>query len=323
MISRVLVVGSGSIAKRHIFNLKKILPEAVVGCVSASGRVLDKNEFENILALDNIKDAVEFKPDLVVIASPAPFHLQHAECFLSLDIPVYMEKPLTNRVDDFERFRDFLDGKRHLIEIGYNLRHLSSAKYMKRLVDDKFMGAIYCISVDVGQYLPDWRPGKDFRKNVSSNKHLGGGALLELSHELDYLLWLFGSFDCLGASVRNTGALAIDVDEQVDILLSNINSTAHVHMDFLQRKLNRTCKVIGSNGNLIWDLVKNSVFFEDSNGVSCIFDDSLSDRNDMYLEHMRHFVRLVEDGISPSVSLNDAVLVLDLIETVRVKSMNG
>ena len=96
---KALVVGSGSIARRHLSNLRALLPDAEVGCVSASGRPLADGETVATTQLQSIAAAVAWAPDLAVVASPAPLHLDHACRLLDASIPVLIEKPLSDRLD--------------------------------------------------------------------------------------------------------------------------------------------------------------------------------------------------------------------------------
>ena len=98
------------------------------------------------------------------------------------------------------------------IGVAYNLRYLPSAKKVKHIISERVLGRLTNVHIECGQYLPDWRPGTDYRLGVSAQKKLGGGALLELSHELDYLLWIFGSIRSVVAKLETTGTLDIDVD---------------------------------------------------------------------------------------------------------------
>ena len=82
---------------------------------------------------------------------------------------------------------------------------------------DRLIRRLRC---EIGQYLPLWRPGSDYRLGVSANRALGGGVLLELSHELDYLRWIFGDVDWVQASLERQSALEIDVEDTAHLLLS-------------------------------------------------------------------------------------------------------
>ena len=192
--------------------------------------------------------AVAWAPDLAVVASPAPLHLDHACLLLDAGVPVLIEKPLSDSLDRVRDAAPLLARHRDRIEVAYNLRFLSSARRMRTLIDEACVGRILGLRIEAGQYLPDWRPQADYRRQVSANRSLGGGVLLELSHELDYLIWLFGRFDQVFCMATNSGQLEIDVEDRADILLSREDLTAQVHLDFLQCRASRSCKVIGSTG---------------------------------------------------------------------------
>lgn len=320
---KVLVVGSGSIAQRHLANFRRLLPDAAVGCVSASGRPLTDGETIATTQLQSMATAVAWAPDLAVVASPAPLHLAHASQLLAVGVPVLIEKPLS---DSLERVRDaapLLVGHRDRIEVAYNLRFLSSARRMKTLIDEASVGRILGLRIEVGQYLPDWRPQADYRHQVSANWSLGGGVLLELSHELDYLTWMFGRFDKVFCVATNSGQLEIDVEDRADILLSRKDFAAQVHLDFLQRSASRSCKVIGSTGTLHWDLIANSITLVSPAGEQILFTDPSVDRNDMYVEQLRGFIEVAAGRAAPRITLDDGLAVLDMVEAMRESAATG
>jgi predicted dehydrogenase len=320
---KALVVGSGSIARRHLANFRRLLPDAEVGCVSASGRLLSDGETVATLQLPSLAAAVAWAPDLAVVASPAPLHLEHACLLLDACIPVLIEKPLSDRLDRFRDAAPLLVRHHDIIEVAYNLRYLSSARMMKTLIDEGRAGRLLGLRIEAGQYLPDWRPQYDYRRQVSANSSLGGGVLLELSHELDYLTWLFGRFDHAFCIAANSGELEIDVEDHVDILLSRDGLTAQVHLDFLQRRVSRSCKVIGTTGNLHWDLVANSIVLDGPAGQEILFSASAVDRNDMYVEQLRGFIEVAAGRAAPRITLEDGVAVLDMIEAMRESAASG
>jgi predicted dehydrogenase len=319
---RYLVIGSGSIARRHISNLRMIDPTSEVACVSASGRILSKDETQATTIFPSLDDAITWVPFFGIIASPAPFHVCNAAFLLERGIPVLIEKPLSDSLERYSFGADTLDRFRDRIEIGYNLRYLSSAKRMKDLVDSEIVGELSSILIDMGQYLPDWRPETDYRTNVSARKSLGGGVLLELSHDIDYLTWLFGKFDSVYCLASNSRQLEIDVEDRADIILSKDDGLiAHLHMDFLQRKATRTCKVIGNKGNLIWNLIANTIILETGKKTVLLFDEPSTDRNDMYIEQLMHFTDVAMGLAKPFVGLNDALYTLNMIEAMRLSSV--
>lgn len=320
---KALVVGSGSIARRHLANFRRLLPDAEVCCVSASGRALADGETAATTQLPSLAAAVEWAPDLAVVASPAPLHLDHACRLLDARIPVLIEKPLS---DSIARVRDaapLLMRHRDRIEIAYNLRFLSSAQRMKALIDEGRVGRILGLRIEVGQYLPDWRPHADYRRQVSASRSLGGGVLLELSHELDYLTWMFGRFDRVFCVAANSGQLEIDVEDHADILLSRDGLTAQVHLDFLQRRASRSCKVIGATGTLHWDLIANLISLEGPAGDDILFSEPAVDRNDMYVEQLRGFIEVAAGRAAPRITLDDGLAVINMIEAMRESAASG
>lgn len=321
---RCLVIGSGSIARRHIVNLRRLLPEAEIACVSASGRTLSADETAATMRPATLADAVAWGPELAIVASPAPFHLEHSAALLDAGVPVLIEKPLSDALSRFDALESLFSLHRERIEIAYNLRYLSSSQRMKQLIGQGEVGRIHSIRIDIGQYLPDWRPQSDYRRNVSANKALGGGVLLELSHEFDYLTWIFGRFDKVYCITSNSGQLEIDVEDRADIMLSRADGVvAQLHMDFLQRKATRQCKVIGECGTLLWNLNTNSIALETAAGEQPLFADPYVDRNEMYVEQLRGFIEVAAGRSAPRITLDDGLVVMGMVEAMRHSASTG
>lgn len=316
-IKTALVVGSGSIAKRHIRNLREQFPEADVVCVSSSGRALDNDEIGASKVLPDLASAISCKPDIAIVASPAPYHLGHADGLLAAQIPVLIEKPLCASLEALQE----VDLNRHSAGIGiaYNLRFMPAALQVKKLLENGAIGNISTAFAEVGQYLPDWRPDSNYRMGVSARKALGGGALLELSHELDYLTWFFGPFDRVLGLTRSTGTLDVDVEDSVDAMLEKQDGmVVHVHLDFLQRQACRQFKAVGELGTLLWDLIANDIVILRSQGqVEQIYRDPSYNRNQMYLDQTNAFIRFVQGKGRFESSLESGMQVMQLIEAIR------
>lgn len=321
-----LVIGSGSIARRHINNIKQLFPDRSVYCLSSSGRALAPGELgDNVTVLEDIPAALSKNLEFVVVASPAPFHLDHAQLFLEKGIPTLIEKPLSDSFQKIQAHPFFLKQYGDLVDVGYNLRFLPSAQVFKKVIDAEKLGQIHSVLVDVGQYLPDWRPQSDYRKNVSARKDLGGGVLLELSHDLDYLSWIFGAFKTVFCSTRRSGILDIDVEDNIDALVScQSGLLINMHMDFLQRAPTRRCKVVAQNGTLIWDIINNKVTLHaGANQEEVIYSAPDYNRNEMYLLELNHFVKVINGEVKANVSVGAAAEIVRVVDAMKKSSQIG
>ncbi|MBF8669046.1 Gfo/Idh/MocA family oxidoreductase [Pseudomonas putida] len=314
-----IVLGTGSIARRHIGNFKSLFSEVQVGCISASGRAFDAAEVGADIVFESLDQAIAAKPALAVVASPSPFHVEQAVRLLRAGIPTLIEKPLSDSLASLSDAKKVFEENKDIVDVAYNLRYMPSAIKFKSLLDSNILGRLTRVAVEVGQYLPDWRPGSDYRKNVSARKELGGGVLLELSHELDYLNWIFGQFDTAYCTASNSGRLEVDVEDSACAILEHKDGfVAVLQMDFLQRTPTRTCKVVGELGTLVWDLLSNSLTFHGASGdKEVLFSESGYNRNAMYLDEINHFVKVAAGELAPMVDISQAFKVMGLIEALK------
>lgn len=315
------VIGLGNIATRHRRNLKQLYPDATLYAMSSSGREPTEIVTDCDVIVAGLEELIVMPVELVIVASPAPFHAMHAIPLIEAGIPTLIEKPVTADIKDIVELQKAISGSKTPVAIGYCLRYLPSAIKVKELLEKKHLGTLYNASIQIGQYLPDWRPSKDYRESVSASKHLGGGALLELSHELDYAQWLLGSFTVEHAILRSSEELALDVEDISDIILrSDNNVITYMHLDFIQRSVQRNCSFIGSKGRLDWDLINNSVTFYGAYGSEVIYSDPEWDKNKMYMGMIEDFVEMIKGRPHQCVQVEDAAKTIQLIDMIKVKN---
>ena len=179
------------------------------------------------------------------------------------------------------------------------------------------IGTITQVKIECGSYLPEWRSGQDYRDTVSAQSSLGGGVLLELSHELDYLQWFFGMPIAVQSMVRNSGTLDVDVEDQAVLLIESIMGyPIIVQLDFNRRHPKRSCIVQTTEGELIWDIVQKTVKWRTEKEEVSI---DQSDSDYMYREQLIHFINCIENNIRPRVGLDDGANVLNIINLIRAK----
>ena len=323
-ITKAVVVGLGSIALRHRRNLKLLFPEVLIIAVPASGRVSNQNvEFADKIIL-TLEEAIKEKINIAIVASPAPFHLIHAKLLLLAGIPSLIEKPVTSNLQDAQELIRIHNETGTPTAVGYCLRYMPSSIKMKELLEQTIIGNIYNAFVSVGQYLPDWRSSKEYQNSVSAKKSLGGGALLELSHEIDYIQWLLGSMEVQYAHLRSSSELNLEVEELVDVILSsNSGAVCNIHLDLLQKKASRTCSFIGEKGRLDWDLLSNTIMLHTGGGSEVLFSEADWDPNQMYLSLLTDFLDLAAGCKNSSIDLEQATKTIKLIERIKDCAIEG
>lgn len=311
------VVGMGSIAKRHLKNLRFLFPTASIYAVSSSGKNAELPEGAN--AVVTLLELIELNPNYVVLASPAPFHVETAKLLLKKQIPVLIEKPLAAKFSDAAEFLNFYNSQIYPpVAVGYCLRFLPSAVAVKSFIETAGLGKVYNVHSVVGQFLPSWRSDKGYKDSVSANAELGGGALLELSHELDYLQWLFGPLELQHSWLRTTTELGLQVEEIADLVITTESGVyMTVHLDFVQKSTQRKCEFIGEKGNLYWDLVANTVTFKNADNTTLIYADDQYDKNTMYLDMLKAFADHANPSRQELASLKSSAQIIDLIESAK------
>jgi hypothetical protein len=311
------VVGMGSIAKRHLANLRHLHPDAKIYSVSASGRNTELPAHAD--AVINLEQLLEEKPVYAIVASPAPYHVATAKVLLQNGIAVLIEKPLADTTKSCEELLSGIESNQTCaVSVGYCLRFLPSAQVVKNYLNAGLLGTVYNVESNVGQFLPGWRTDKNYKDSVSARKELGGGALLEISHELDYLFWLFGDLELQHSWLRTTDELGLEVEEIADLVLTTTSGTyVSVHLDFIQKSTQRNCVFIGEKGRLVWDLMANTVTLYHAAGVDTLYAEPQYNKNGMYIDMLQAFERIETDGMSHLATVESSSKVVKLIEDAK------
>ena len=326
MITRILIVGYGSIGKRHLEVARKLFPEVDI-------RVLRFHERKEIPKSSNgcfnsIEDAIKFAPHIAVIANPAPFHLDMAYQLASVGVHLMIEKPLACSADGVMQLVSFCKNNGIVLFVAYNLRFLSSLQYFRDLLIEGVIGKVFSVRCEVGQFLPAWRKDKDSRLSVSAKQELGGGVLLELSHEIDYLRWIFGEIDWVSAILIRQSFLEVDVEDSAHLTLGfepqidGRRLVGTLNLDFIRHDSTRSCIAIGEKASLKWDGLLNVVklWQADSNSWGTMYSSTLPSINTYELE-WKHFKSCVLGGINPFINGEDGLSVLKVIDAARKSSI--
>jgi predicted dehydrogenase len=310
----ILLVGLGSIGRRHLSNLKQIDPALQITVWRQHTRSTDVPAGADRV-VDNLEAALANRPDAALIAGSAVTHIETGLALARAGVHLFIEKPLSHDLQHVEALMAECHQRNLVLMVGYNLRFCEPLQIMQQAASAGRIGRIVCLRAEVGQYLPDWRAGSDYRQGVSARRELGGGAILELSHELDYALWLMGEVKAVSAQADRVGDLEMDVEDLAEITLRfKSGAIGNVHVDMLQRSVTRTCRLIGIDGTLIWDAISNQVrlFEAKTNAWIDLHPAVTIDRNAMYVAELKHFFECVAHQTRPLISGEDGLRVLQI-----------
>jgi predicted dehydrogenase len=312
------LVGFGSAGERALGVIRGLRPGAEFLVVSRKG-----GAGEGFRSTSSLDDVVAFVPDAVIVAGPATTRVDVLRQIGLLEVPVFIEKPLAHKLDDAVVVASLLGSALERSQVGYNLRFSESLIAFRDFVRGGQFGRVLRFNAETGQYLPDWRPGKDYRETVSARADLGGGVLLELSHELDYLRWIFGEWEWVSAWTGRTSSLEIDVEDTALVTIgiegdqASTQVVGQLSLDFVRRDKTRSVTAVCESGTLRWDGIAGTVeIYEASESRwETVVTDSGSQST--YRAQWDSFLSVVEKGSAPLVALSDGVAVLRAVEAIR------
>ena len=247
---RVLVVGYGSIGSRHCEVLSSLGHEVEVLTSK------DLKEFKSYKSFEEISLS-EF--DYFVIATPTNKHFENLE-FLNKNVKnkiIFCEKPL------FESKKAYLELENSVF-VGYVLRyHPLLLKLKNELKNEKIIYA----QAKCSSYLPTWRPNTDYKACYSSDKERGGGVLLDLSHEIDYLLWLLGDFELSFSMDEKISDLQITSNDFCAFFAKGKNGEIiSVNLDYISKITQRTLLIETLDKTFLLDFIAGKLKIADKNG---------------------------------------------------------
>ncbi len=313
---------------RHLRIARELLPQADI-------RVLRHREggatpeYANGLFHD-IKQALAFSPNVAVICNPSSMHLKAAMPLAEAGTHLFIEKPLSASSAGVQTLIQVCRRNAVTLFTGYNLRFLKSLQQFYNLIREGAIGQVMSVRCEAGQYLPSWRPDIDYRQGVSSRQDLGGGVLLELSHEIDYIRWIFGEIDWVSATLTRQSSLDIDTEDTAHLTLgfspgqNDHQLIGSLNLDFVRQDACRVCTAIGERGSLRWNGVTGLIEQFDANATDWReISHHQHQRDESYRAEWGHFLECVGGGEHPSIPGEDGLKVLQIIDAARQAALSG
>lgn len=300
---KICFFGMGSIGKKHLKNLVKILNERKIEF--KIDVVKRKKEIDNEVKdyINNIYIADEFIPsfyDIVFIVNDTSVHIETLNLMKDYSNNFFIEKPLSLNLNGFE-LKNYKNKK---IYIACPMRYSSVMDYLKNNIDFR---KVYSIRAMCSTYLPDWRPTIDYRNNYSAKKELGGGVTLDLIHEWDYLTYLIGFPEKIFNLNKKVSHLEISSDDLSIYIAEYKDKLVEVHLDYFGRTPTRKVELFLKEGTIVGDFIENSIILENKEKI-------VLQKEDIYLKEMNNFLNIIFDKKDNFNDLNHAYKVLKLIK---------
>lgn len=316
---KFVIVGLGSIGRRHLKNLIALGEKDIILCRSMLATLPD-DELKGFPVEVAIEAALKHKPDAVIISNPTSMHLGAAIPAAAAGCHILLEKPIDNSLDRVPELKKALKKGGGRLLVGFQYRFHPTLKKVKECLSGGRIGRVVSIKSHWGEALISLHPWEDYRKGYAARKDLGGGVVLTFCHPLDYLSWLFGPAEFIQARIDTMGNLDIDVEDVADIILRFPGGAlANVHFNYFEKPKRHFLEIIGTDGTILWNEDSGNVKLCSYNGSApeTILPPEGYERNTMFLEQMRHFLSVVRGEAEPLCTLDDGARALEIALKTR------
>ena len=319
-MKKILVVGYGSIGKRHVENLLSISNLEIIVCTKRN----DINKLKkHTKVYHTINQSLKEKPDIGIIANETSLHIPTAIKLAKEGLDLFLEKPLSNSLKDVEKLHAIVKKKKLITQMGCNLRFHPCIKKIKSLIEQQKIGKIISAQVQNCSYLPDYHPWEDYRKGYAARKDLGGGIILTQIHEIDYMYWFFQDVENVISMSGKLSDLDIKVEDYVSSLLKFRNKIiGELHMDYFQRPDFKSCQIRGTKGEIYWDSDNNCVNIYNMNKKRWKTEMEIKNyqRNFSYVEQLKHFLQCVKQRKKTINDLEQGIVTLKIALAIKKAS---
>lgn len=294
----ILLIGFGSIGKRHYGILKKMKEVSSIKVITKLENQLDNEIFyKNIEEIESLDIFNYF-----IVANETYKHAQTLQYLVNKvrDKIILVEKPLF--ICENDKIETVNNNK---VFVAYNLRFDPIIQYINKNIKEKilYVNALY------GMNLSLWRQDSDYKKSYSASKKLGGGVLRDISHEIDYTNWLFGKMNEIKSFHGKISQLEI-TSEDFAILIGKTNKDIYfnISIDSISRIPMRHLIIHTNKTTYYADFVKSEIRV---NEEIITFE---KDRNISYY-NMHHSI--LSNNLNDLCSYEDGLAVLNIIENIE------
>ncbi|MBI5223470.1 Gfo/Idh/MocA family oxidoreductase [Candidatus Micrarchaeota archaeon] len=319
----ILVIGCGSIGRRHIKNLVSLGHQVFAADLSEENRKWVEENLK-IKTYSDMQEAILLESiEVGWICTPPSSHIIIAKKLLEKKIHVFIEKPISDRTEGIRELVQYADEQKLKMAVGYNLRFNKGILKVKELLDSGTIGKIISARAVFGQYLPDWRPWQNYKESYTAKKSMGGGIILDGSHEIDYIRWLLGEVQNISCVARKISSLEVETEDNADIIYEfKGGAVANIHLDFVRRNYKRECEIVGEKGTIEFVFGERVTLIKAETPEKESWDIK-EDHNETYLRETRNFLESIKTNRSPLVNAEEGLKSLRLALDAQRSAASG
>ena len=320
-----LVVGGGSIGKRHLRNLLASGRSAAVVETRADRRteIADKHAGAVIHpSLDAALAADRYRTAFICV--PTAYHLPPAMACARAGAHIFMEKPVSHTLDGIAELIEAVESRRLVGLTGFCMRFFRPLQRARELIDTGAIGRVVTARSLTAVYLPDWHPWEDYRSFYMAKKAQGGGVLLDECHAFDWMQWLCGPIEGVFSVVGTFSDLEVETDDVCQVIARfGTRAVGTIHLDMVDRALRSEVEIIGTESTVVVDMEAHAVRLWDAKGRRWQTETFEPSYDRMYVDELEHFFACVEGRQRPLVDLRAGERVQRIIDACMRSSATG
>ncbi|MCP9236785.1 Gfo/Idh/MocA family protein [Lewinella sp. JB7] len=318
-----LIVGGGSIGKRHLRNLQ-ILGYQNIWVLRRKHDSAFELEHQ-VVIVTSFTEAAKIEFAAVFVCTPTSLHNEGIEFAVNNGAAIFVEKPLIHSRQALAETHSILTSGPVTFFIGFMLRFHPLVRRINEVLQSGSLGKVYSARFSFGSYLPYWHPWEDYRDSYASRRELGGGVINTITHELDLIQYLFGEPVSVYCEVGNTGMLGIEVEEQCEAIFSYPDKLITLHLDYLQKDYDRNIIILCEEGKLTWDWHANEINLKQHRSEDQVIATPVDfEVNHLYINELRTFLDLVGKGsVSHDLDFDHAVRNTELMLLMHESGVQG
>jgi len=300
---KILIVGLGSIGKKHIKAIRTVNPDVEIFALRSKK---DSEKYSNVTNIFNLDFIASIAIDFAIISNPTSEHKRTISELIEYGFPLFIEKPIYSSLNIKDEIIS-INSKKISTYVACNLRFFDCLKFIKEKLTFAHNKRLNEVNVYCGSYLPDWRPNVDFRKIYSAIPELGGGVHIDLIHELDYVYWLFGKPNAVKRNFRSQSSLSVSSFDYANYLLDYNSFCTCIVLNYYRRDSKRSLELVFENETWNIDLLKNQITCNDK-----IIFSSEQRISDTYQIQMAYFIDCINKKKNTFNTISDGFEILKI-----------